>query len=65
MKCRSCGKLDSPQGECFFCMWWGSSLVAGAAVEIVDEIIAGELTALRMEKRGLHEEMEFVPKGTS
>jgi hypothetical protein len=56
MNCACCGK-PSANPECYFCIWWGSSLLAGAEPARMDRILRKGLKGLEDEKR----KRDFVP----
>lgn len=42
MNCPCCGRTWVGPGDCYFCMWWGSTVLAGVPAESLDPIIRKE-----------------------
>ena len=42
MKCACCGRQWIGLEECYFCVWWGSTVLAGCDIDSIDRIIREE-----------------------
>ena len=43
MHCTCCGRVWIGLADCYFCVWWGSTLLAGVSAEVIDPIIRKEM----------------------
>ena len=42
MRCACCGRQWIGLEECYFCVWWGSTVLAGVTADMLDPIIREE-----------------------